>query len=68
MTTIGASVMELRIRINGEYRVIYVANFAEAVYVLHVFAKQTPKTAKADLDLARHRYQQLLIDRKKLWK
>ena len=66
MTTIGASVMELRIRVNGEYRVIYVAKFVEAVYVLHVFAKQTSKPPKTDLDLARRRYQQLLIDRQKL--
>ncbi len=45
MTTIGTGVLELKIRINGEYRVIYVAKFVEAVYVLHVFAKNTQKTS-----------------------
>ena len=34
------------------YRVIYVARFEEAVYVLHAFEKKTRKTRKADIDLA----------------
>jgi phage-related protein len=68
MTTIGTGVMAWKIRINGEYRVIYVAKFTEAIYVLHVFAKKTPKTAQTDLELAKTRYQQLLKDRQILWK
>jgi phage-related protein len=40
----------------GAFRTIYVAKFADAVYVLHAFQKKTQKTAKADLDLAAHRY------------
>jgi phage-related protein len=68
LTTIGTGVMELKIRINGEYRVIYVAKFTEAIYVLHVFAKKTPKTSQTDLELAKTRYQQLLKDRQILWK
>ncbi|MHB1531949.1 type II toxin-antitoxin system RelE/ParE family toxin [Acidithiobacillus sp.] len=39
----------------GTYRVIYVAKFPEAVYVLHAFQKKTEKTAKGDLDLIRAR-------------
>ena len=35
---------------------IYVAKFDHAVYVLHAFQKKTPKTAKADIDLASTRY------------
>lgn len=41
-------------------RVIYVARFADAVYVLHCFQKKTEKTGKADLDLAAKRYRDLL--------
>ena len=48
----------------GEFRVIYVAKFAEAVYVLHAFGKKSQKTPKADLDLAKRRYAQMLALRR----
>src|ERR1700720_3033710 len=35
--------------------VIYVATFADAVYVLHAFQKKTRQTAKRDVDLAASR-------------
>ncbi len=44
----------------GELRVIYVAKFAEALYELHAFGKKSQKTPKADLDLAKRRYAQML--------
>lgn len=60
MTTIGQGVQEIRIRdASGAFRVIYIAKFADAVYVLHCFQKKTQKTAKADLDLATKRYRDL---------
>lgn len=38
MPTIGLGVREIRIRdIAGAFRVVYVAKFADAVYVLHCF-------------------------------
>jgi phage-related protein len=43
----------------GAFRVIYVAAFAEAVYVLHAFGKKTQRTAKRDLDLAAARLRQI---------
>jgi phage-related protein len=61
MNTIGPGVREIRIRDeNGAFRVIYVAKFAEAVYVLHCFQKKTQKTARPDLELAAQRYRDLL--------
>jgi phage-related protein len=36
----------------GAFRVIYVATFADVVYVLHAFQKKTRQTAKRDVDLA----------------
>ena len=61
MHSVGQGVQEIRIRdATGIYRVIYVAKFAEAVYVLHCFQKKTQKTRKADLDLAGQRYRDLL--------
>ncbi|MBA2351268.1 MAG: type II toxin-antitoxin system RelE/ParE family toxin [Burkholderiales bacterium] len=57
LATIGPGVGELRIRaFSGAFRVIYVARFEEAVYVLHCFQKTTRKTAQPDLKTARSRY------------
>lgn len=61
MNTVGQGVKEIRIRdAAGAFRVIYVAKFADAIYVLHCFQKKTAKTSKADLDLASKRYRDLL--------
>ena len=64
MTTVGAGVFEIRVRAGNQYRVIYVAKFSEAVYVLHAFVKKTQKTAVPDLELAHNRYNALLNTRK----
>ena len=64
MTTVGAGVFEIRVRAGNQYRVIYVAKFSEAVYVLHAFVKKTQKTAAPDLELAHNRYNALLNTRK----
>ncbi|MFN2327159.1 MAG: type II toxin-antitoxin system RelE/ParE family toxin [Gemmatimonadales bacterium] len=53
--SVGPGVAELRIHAAGEHRVLYVARFAEAIYVLHVFEKKTRKITKRDLDLVRAR-------------
>jgi phage-related protein len=64
METVGAGAKEIRIRdVTGAFRVIYVAKFAEAVYVMHCFQKKTAKTSKADLDLAAKRYRELVKER-----
>lgn len=63
MAGIGLGVNELRVRTGGAYRVIYVAKFAEAVYVLHAFEKKSGKTARLDLELARQRYSNLVRER-----
>jgi phage-related protein len=60
MPSIGSGVQEIRIRDAGAFRVIYVAKFADAVYVLHCFRKTTQKTSKTDLDLAAKRYRELI--------
>ncbi|MDR1163404.1 MAG: type II toxin-antitoxin system RelE/ParE family toxin [Candidatus Accumulibacter sp.] len=54
---VGAGAFEIRYQdTQGAFRVIYVAKFADAVYVLHAFQKKTQKTAKLDIDLAAKRY------------
>jgi len=65
VATVGQGVREIRVRDEaGAYRVLYIATFAEAVYVLHAFQKKTQKTAKLDLDLARTRLQYLIRSRR----
>ena len=41
---------------NPALRVVYVAKFEKAVYVLHAFQKKTQKTSGADIELAVQRY------------
>lgn len=61
MAGAGSGVKEIRLRdAEGWYRVMYVAKFENHVYVLHAFSKQTRKTAKTDLDLAKTRYSDLM--------
>ena len=64
MNTVGQGVKEIRIRdAAGAFRVIYIAKFAEAVYVLHCLQKKTEKTSKVDLELATRRYREVLKER-----
>lgn len=65
MPTVGPGVREIRVHAENEYRVLYVAKFAEAVYVLHAFVKKTQQTAKRDIDLAADRYRQLLAQHRR---
>ena len=45
MVSVGPGVAEIRVQGQQAYRVFYVARYAEAVYVLHVFEKKTRKTS-----------------------
>lgn len=57
---VGAGAFEIRIRDEaGAFRVLYVAKFADAVYVLHAFQKKTRKTKQADIDVAAARYRMI---------
>ncbi len=59
MKSIGAGVNEIRIHAHGEWRVIYIAKFEDAVYVLHAFNKKTQKTRQEDIELATRRFRQI---------
>jgi phage-related protein len=62
--SVGPGVREIRVHTGLEHRVVYVATFAEGVYVLHAFAKKTAKTAQRDVRIARARFQALLAQRR----
>ena len=58
--SIGKGVREIRIKeASGQYRVIYLVNLEDAVYVLHAFQKKSRKTRKSDIDLARKRLNEI---------
>lgn len=60
MPGIGAGVREIRIRDeHGAFRVMYVASFEEAVYVLHAFQKKSQQTSKRDIEVAATRFKQI---------
>jgi phage-related protein len=57
LNTIGLGVKEIRIRdTSGIYRVIYVAKFADAVFVLNAFQKKQQKTPQSEIAVARKLY------------
>ncbi len=59
MPSVGPGVNEIRIHTDSEHRVIYVAKFDEAVYVLHAFEKRSRKTSAKDLAIAVKRLAQV---------
>jgi phage-related protein len=64
MAGVGPGVREIRVHAEKEHRVIYIARFEEAVYVLHAFIKKTARTPKSDLDLAARRFREVQISRR----
>ena len=63
LPSVGLGGNGIRVRADGAFRVIYVAKFPEAVYVLHAFEKESRKTAKQDVELARKRFRTLVQER-----
>ena len=62
---VGAGTREMRIReASGAFRVMYVAKFEEAVYVLHCFQKKTQATSRRHKGIAETRYQAVVGTRK----
>ena len=60
MPTVGPGVREIRVRdVSGAYRILYVANLGDAVYVLHAFLKNAQRTSTRDLMLAKLRFREL---------
>jgi len=64
MPSVGPGAIEIRIHEPHEHRVIYVAKFPEAVYVLTAFEKKTQKTPPREIDKARKTYAEVLKERR----
>ena len=62
---VGAGTKEIRIKDASDiYRVMCVAKFEEAIYVLHCFQKKTQATSKQDKSIAEARYRAVVNARK----
>ncbi len=62
---VGTGTKEIRVKdASGIHRVIYVAKFEEAIYVLHCFQKKTQVTSKQDKAIAKARYNAVVNVRK----
>lgn len=68
--TVGPGACEVRIQSwDGgvtQHRVVYVAKFREAIYVLHAFPKKSEQTSPHNLQVARARYREMLALRESL--
>lgn len=61
---VGAGTREIIVNLDdGWFRVMYVAKFAEAVYVLHCFKKKSNATPKHDKQIASTRYKAVIKER-----
>ena len=64
MEGVGPGACEIRVRSSEggtvQHRVIYVARFDAAVYVLHAFQKKSRRTPDRNLRLAARRYREML--------
>jgi phage-related protein len=61
---VGAGTKEIRINLgDGWFRVMYVAKFPEAVYMLHCFKKKTSSTSSRDKNTTAARYKAVLQER-----
>ncbi len=64
MAAIAVGVREIRIHTQIENRVIYLAKFADAIYVLHAFTKKTEKTDQRDINIAKSRLAALVEEKR----
>ena len=65
MSSVGPGVREIRIHQAGEFRVLYLANLPEAIFVLSAFEKKTRKTPQRELDLAADRFRTVAEERRR---
>ncbi len=65
MPSIGHGVREIRVHTGMEHRVVFVARFLDAVYVLHAFQKSTRKTSSRDIEICRVRLKELIRSRER---
>ncbi len=62
----GAGVVEIKIdAFAGTFRVVYIAKFEDAIYILHCFAKKTQQTSLTDIAIIKTRYAEIVRERER---
>ena len=62
----GAGVVEIKIdAFAGTFRVVYIAKFEDAIYILHCFAKKTQQTCLTDIAIIKTRYAEIVRERER---
>jgi phage-related protein len=67
MPSIGTGVREIKLQDDNksQYRLIYIANFDEGIYVFHVITKKTTEqTTTRDIQIAKKRLNEIIDKRK----
>ncbi|WP_413529358.1 type II toxin-antitoxin system RelE/ParE family toxin [Rahnella inusitata] len=62
----GAGVVEIKLdAVAGTFRVVYVAKFEEAIYILHCFQKKNQQTSPKDVAIIKARYAEIVRERQR---
>jgi len=62
----GSGVFEIKLEaIAGTFRVIYIAKFEEAIYILHCFQKKNQQTSPKDVAVIKARYAEVVRERQR---
>jgi len=64
--TVGKGAIELKIQGSPAIRCVYVAKYADTVFVLHTFEKTTNGVDRQAMKVAKQRYKELMAELKKL--
>jgi phage-related protein len=54
-----SGILEMRVRVSGEFRIIYVAKLPHYIYVLHAFEKKSQKISREDMKTLKLRLKSL---------
>ena len=65
ISSVGPGVREVRIRVEGQFRILYIAKLPDAIYVLCAFEKKSQKAPQRELRLAADRLQLILEERRR---
>lgn len=65
MPSISVGAREIRVIYQGHWRLIYLAKFEEAIYILHALQKKTSKTTQSDIELAKQRLVEIMAERRR---
>lgn len=65
MKSIHRNAHELRVKDKlGNYRVIYVLNIEDTIFIPHAFTKKSQKTPHKEIELSKHRLKEFLNENK----